>query len=732
MKRPATSTRRPAKGGEPIPAATDNPPTERVRRKAQSRGELAKVPEAETALAIGQTTPITEQPLREPAETGLSVASGKQSPSLPSAVDLCEFAPVGFLSVNEKGSILSANRMSTALFGLERSRLRKRSLLPLLAPANRAAVRGFLERVFAGSHREFCEAALVSEDGPVRWVGLHGVLQPAASGTPNRSWLAVTDLTENHRSDAQLRASEIRYRRLFEAAHDGVLLLDPVTRKITDANPFMTRLLGYPRVELIGKELYEIGLLQDEAASQEMFRKLQRKHAVRYDDLPLANRDGRHQEVEVVANIYQEGGRPVIQCNIRDITQRKEAEEILHRNQALLSSLVEEAPLGMYVVNSRFQLVQANPPACAAFSNVNPLLGRDFGEVLRAVWPPRIAEQLAARFRKTLRTGEFYQSSQFAGTRQDSGERESYEWQIQRVPLPDGEPGVVCFFSDVTERNRLEAAGRRVAVLAAANTKLAAEVTRRKSVEFSLNQSRELQDRLLADAKAMQLQLRHLSRSVLRAQEEERRLISLELHDVIAQMLTGISLRLGNLGTQVGLGPEEMQRSIISTQELVARSVETVHQFARELRPSVLDDLGLVPALLTYMKSFASRTGLRTRLTACKEVDLLSVSHRTVLFRVAQEALTNVARHAGATGVEVVLRSENDGVTLQVTDDGRAFRVNKMLQATHGGRLGLIGMRERLEMVGGRLDIDSKPGVGTTISAHIPLPPPVPIKIPKP
>jgi signal transduction histidine kinase len=99
---------------------------------------------------------------------------------------------------------------------------------------------------------------------------------------------------------------------------------------------------------------------------------------------------------------------------------------------------------------------------------------------------------------------------------------------------------------------------------------------------------------------------------------------------------------------------------------------------------------------------------------------------------VAQEALTNVARHAGATGVDVILRSENDGVSLQVTDDGRAFRVNKMLQATHGGRLGLIGMRERLEMVGGRLDIDSKPGVGTTISAHIPLPPPVPTKTPKP
>ena len=91
---------------------------------------------------------------------------------------------------------------------------------------------------------------------------------------------------------AGFRASEIRYRRLFETAHDGVLLLDPGTRKITDANPFMTSLLGYTRGQLVGKELFQIGLLKDQAASQEMFRKLKRKHEIRYEDLPLESRHG--------------------------------------------------------------------------------------------------------------------------------------------------------------------------------------------------------------------------------------------------------------------------------------------------------------------------------------------------------------------------------------------------------------------------------------------------------
>jgi PAS domain S-box-containing protein len=126
-----------------------------------------------------------------------------------------------------------------------------------------------------------------------------------------------------------MRASEIRYRRLFEAARDGILLLDPETRKITDANPFMSELLGYPHAELLGKELWEIGLLKDEEASREAFRELQQNHSIRYDDLPLQSKTGKHHEAEFVSNLYDEDGRAVIQCNIRDITERKEAEAAL-------------------------------------------------------------------------------------------------------------------------------------------------------------------------------------------------------------------------------------------------------------------------------------------------------------------------------------------------------------------------------------------------------------------
>jgi PAS domain S-box-containing protein len=128
-------------------------------------------------------------------------------------------------------------------------------------------------------------------------------------------------------AQSRLRVSELRYRRLFEAARDGILILDAVTLKITDVNPFMTELLGYSHAEFLGKELWEIGLFSDKEASQEAFKELQRTGYLRYEDLPLQATNGKLRDVEFVSNVYDEDTSQVIQCNIRDITDRKRAEK---------------------------------------------------------------------------------------------------------------------------------------------------------------------------------------------------------------------------------------------------------------------------------------------------------------------------------------------------------------------------------------------------------------------
>jgi PAS domain S-box-containing protein len=143
--------------------------------------------------------------------------------------------------------------------------------------------------------------------------------------------LVFHDISHRWRVEQRLEVSEVRYRRLFESAHDGILILDAVTCKVLDVNPFVHDLLGYPREYFLGKELWEIGVFHDAEESKKAMVTLQRLGRIRYEDLPLQHIDGRHIPVEFVSNVYREGSRNVIQCNIRDITERKRLSDDLAR-----------------------------------------------------------------------------------------------------------------------------------------------------------------------------------------------------------------------------------------------------------------------------------------------------------------------------------------------------------------------------------------------------------------
>ncbi len=269
----------------------------------------------------------------------------------------------------------------------------------------------------------------------------------------------------------------------------------------------------------------------------------------------------------------------------------------------------------------------------------------------------------------------------------------------------------------------LKALSQRTQELAGSVEELKQEIVQRKAVEESLRTSEQTSSRLLEKSRQMQEELRHLSRQLLSAQEEERRKISRELHDVIAQTLTGINVRLAALKGESTTNMKDLQSKISSTQLLVEKSVDIVHRFARELRPSVLDDLGLIPALQSFLKGYMEDTGIRVTLTVFAGIERSDSDTRTVLYRIAQEALTNVSRHAKASHAEVNIQETEGVIRMEVKDDGQGFEVDGTTQAkTKNNRLGLLGMRERIEMVGGTFCVESAPGAGTTIRVEIPLP----------
>lgn len=261
----------------------------------------------------------------------------------------------------------------------------------------------------------------------------------------------------------------------------------------------------------------------------------------------------------------------------------------------------------------------------------------------------------------------------------------------------------------------------RTSDLAASNRKLKTEIAKRKVVEQTLRTSERHAGRLLDQSRHLQEQLRQLSRRIMSAQEEERRRISRELHDVIAQVLTSINLRLSVLKAEATANTEGLSRNIARTQRMVEKSVDVVHRFAYDLRPAALDHLGLIPALHSFMTNFTKETGIRVSLTAFAGVNRLDTDKRTVLYRVAQEALTNVSRHAEASRVETTIQRLPKAVLMRIKDNGRAFDVNRALHPGKGESMGLLGMRERVEMVGGTFTVESAPGKGTTIQAQIPF-----------
>lgn len=513
---------------------------------------------------------------------------------------------------------------------------------------------------------------------------------------------------------AEVDAGLEKYTDLYEFAPVGYFTLS-TDGTIQQVNLTGTSMIGVQRSRLVGQRF---GLLLAPAQRSVFNAFLNQvfdgdaRHSADFElsrpDLP-----------PLIVNISAKRQGNGMECHtvMLDITARKKVEDILRRNEALFSALLAQAPFGVFVVDDQMRLIQVNPHALPIFKNVHPLIGRDFVEVHRHLWPRRVSDPIVAKFRHTLKTGEAYQAPEFVERRKDTQIVEAYEWQIQRVTLPSGDHRVVAYFNDITERKRAEDNQRRIEVLAASNAKLKKEIIHREAVEAALTKSEQLAQKLLKESRLLQKQVRQMSHQNLLALENQRKEISHELHDKISQVLIGINVRLSVFTRTTSVDP----RAIAPVRQLVEKSVKIVHDYARELRPAMLDQLGLIPALRTYIDEIPKRRGQKINFTSSPGVESLDNDKRTVLYRVAQEALINVARHARARTVNVALRETRGGVCLEITDDGKAFDVDLLASPQWSQRLGLTGMRERVEMANGVFSIMSAPGKGTTIRAVIPV-----------
>jgi PAS domain S-box-containing protein len=285
---------------------------------------------------------------------------------------------------------------------------------------------------------------------------------PGEGGRPAGAVLTLRDDTARLAAEERLRTSEARYRSLFEQAAAGIARVG-LDGRFLEVNDRLCAIAGYAREELLARGFQAITHPDDLAADLANAEALIAGRIRQYTmEKRYRAKDGGEVWVHLSVGLVRRGdGAPDhFVAMVEDITARKGAEERLRRNHDTFYQLIQNNPFGIYVVDADFKLRQISRGSRKVFENVRPLIGRDFGEVLRTIWPEPFASEAIGRFRHTLVTGEPYVSTSTIEQRQDTEEVESYDWRIERIVLPDGRYGVVCYFYDLSERLALEAALR--------------------------------------------------------------------------------------------------------------------------------------------------------------------------------------------------------------------------------------------------------------------------------
>ena len=217
-------------------------------------------------------------------------------------------------------------------------------------------------------------------------------------------------------------------------------------------------------------------------------------------------------------------------------------------------------------------------------------------------------------------------------------------------------------------------------------------------------------------------QRRDLGLSIIRAQEEERRRVAREIHDGPAQLLANVVMRIDVCQKLADSDLKRLKSELSQLKDLIRESLQDVRKIIFDLRPMALDDLGLVPAMRSFMKEFQDKSGLEAEVLTFGEDRRFSATLEVALFRLAQEAINNVWKHSQAKKVTVKIEFSPSGIRIVVSDDGKGFDVAAEKAASRGNRFGLISMRERAELLHGRVKIESQPGAGTRVIFTVPLP----------
>jgi len=496
------------------------------------------------------------------------------------------------------------------------------------------------------------------------------------NGRPARIVLA-NDVTEKLKAEKALRLSEEKYRRIVENANEGILLMGTDAR-ITFVNPKLAEMIGYGEEEV--ENLSILNFVYDDDKDKAVNYITKNKEGIGESfEFRMKHKDGAERWVSINAvpvfdeNNNYDGGLAFV----TDITHQRETEEGLQRTNEMLRALINYSPLGIIILDKDGKTELWNPASAKMFGwSSEEVIGR-----MLPIVPPEKTEEHTA-LRKMIMDGNSFTGKEVVRRRKN---RKKINVSISASPLFDSEHhpiGISSFLMDITDRKIAE--------------------REREKLFKQINSARN--------------RLKILSAKLISVQEAEKRNISRELHDEIGQTLTAIKIDLQRIKNDTVT--EEKISLIDDCTALVEKTISGVRNLSLDLRPSIIDDLGLAASLRWYTDRFYQRTGITVKSEIEKVDEVLPSECAITLFRICQEALTNIAKHAEADYVKVALNQNKNFISLTIEDNGKGFDLQKALKmAAKGKSLGLLGMQERAELLGGRFKISSDQGHGTLIKA---------------
>lgn len=613
-----------------------------------------------------------------------------------------ETAPVSILSIDCDLRVKFANRVYLQRIGQAADDIVGRSIRDVIGAENFARIAPQVARCLAGEELEFEVELSYRLLGPRH---LHVRYNPErdSDGRIRGLVAAIEDITARRASENALRASEERLAAIFAGAAAGLSEIS-LEGRFLRVNDELCRMLGRRREELIGAAILEVTHPDDIVPTLRAVGEMVHTRERVAVDKRYVHADGHTVWASsMLTRLDDSTGHPraVLAVTI-DLTARHLAERALAESEERLRRAIEIETVGVAFFTLSGRITQAN----AAFLRMCGYTGID----LQAT--PLLLDVLSPReYRSHLQRAldELVSLGRTIPYEQEVLREDGTRWWGLVAATRLSTQECVLYAIDITARKENEEELRayrdeleervlhRTAELDALNGALRDEIVERKRAEHARQE-------LLAQ--------------LVSAQEDERRRISRELHDQVGQDLTGLMLGLKALHRDDGRAPgEELHRLQTLTETIGKR----IHDMALEIRPTALDDLGLLRTLSNYVEDWSKRSGIEIEFHSSGwQGERLPSPVETTLYRVVREALNNIVKHSGARRVSLIVERQPEQAVAIVEDDGKGFDLEAAAPA-RGKRLGLVGMRERAALVGGELSIESTPGQGTTVFVRVPL-----------